>query len=149
MARPGGVTVIAVLYYIVGGFCVLAGLLALLGAGFAGALLTQMQGQSGAGAGGFAAMIGGAISVFLFIGAAISILLGWGLWALKNWARIIVIVFAALGVLGSLLGLLHISAVVVVAIVIRLAINGLILWYLLKPEVAAAFAAGQARSATA
>jgi hypothetical protein len=37
--------------------------------------------------------------------AALNVVIGWGLWRLKNWARILVIVFQSLGVLSSLASL--------------------------------------------
>lgn len=148
MARPGGVTAIAVLEFIGAGICLLAGIATLVGASFFGAMFSQAQGAP-AGTGGFMTMLGGAISVVFFIVAAIAGLLGWGLLTLKNWARIVVIVFSAIGLLLSLVALLQFSSAVLVGIIIRVAINGLIIWYLLKPEVAAAFTGGQTRSATA
>jgi len=107
--------------------------------------MTQGQG----GMGGLMAMVGGALSVFFFVLAAIAALLGWGLWSLKNWARIAVIVLSALGAILSLLALLNFSSTIIVGVIIRLAINGVIIWYLLQPNVAAAFQGGQARTASA
>jgi len=149
MARPGGVTFLAILEFIGGGFCALFGLLTIAGAGFIHSLTVQNQGAPAAGMGSFLAMLGGALSVFFFVLAAIAILLGIGLWTLKNWARIIVIVFAALGIVMNLSQLLHFTQAMLPGLVIGLAIDGLIIWYLLKPNVAAAFAEGQARSASA
>jgi hypothetical protein len=144
MGRPTGVTVIAVLDFIGAALCVIGGLLALVGASFLGAFLGQAQGGNAA-AGGFAAMLGGAIAVVFLLAGAIAAVIGWGLWGLKDWARILQIVFAGLGILFGLFGLLHISLM----LLIRLAINALIIWYLLKPEVAAAFKGGQVKAAGA
>lgn len=148
MGRPGGVTVIAVLDFIGAGLCVLFGIMLLLGASFLGAALSQ--GQAGnAAAGGLMAMLGGAASVFFLVIAAVSALIGWGLWTLKNWARIVQIIFAALGLLNALSTLLHFSSAVLFGFVIGVAINGLVIWYLLKPEVAAAFNGNQTKAAGA
>ena len=146
MNRPVGVTILAVLEFIGAGFCALAGILVVVGAG-AGFLGSMTQGQGGMG--GLMAMVGGALSVFFFVLAAIAALLGWGLWSLKNWARIAVIVLSALGAILSLLALLNFSSTIIVGVIIRLAINGVIIWYLLQPNVAAAFQGGQARTASA
>ena len=148
MGRPTGVTVIAVLDFIGAGLCVLLGIAALVGASFLGAFMSQAQGGNAA-AGGFMAMLGGAISIFLIIVGGISGLVGWGMWTLKSWARIVQIIFAALGLLGALSLLLHFSGAVLFGFVLRVAINGLIIWYLLKPEVAAAFNGNQAKAAGA
>lgn len=147
MGRPTGVTVIAILEFIGAGGCILLGIGTLVGASFFGAAMSQAQG--GGPGGGLFAMLGGAISIFFFIIGAICALLGWGLWTLKNWARMVVIVLSALGLVLSLLALLQFSAAVLVGLIIRVAINGLIIWYLLKPEVKAAFEGTQARTATA
>jgi hypothetical protein len=149
MGRPVGVSIIAVLEFIGAGICLLAGIATLVGASFLGAMFSQAQAQGAPAAGGFMAMLGGAISIVFFVFAAIAGLLGWGLWTLKSWARIVVIVLSAIGILFSLLALLQFSSAVLMGIIIRVGINGLIIWYLLKPEVAAAFAGSQSRSATA
>lgn len=148
MGRPTGVSIIAVLDFIGAGICVLFGIAALLGAGFLGAFMSQAQGGN-ASAGGFMAVLGGAISIVFIIIGAISGLVGWGMWTLKGWARIVQIIFAALGLLGALSALLHFSGAMLVGFVIRIAINGLIIWYLVKPEVAAAFSGNQTKAAGA
>ena len=148
MGRPTGVTVIAVLDFLGAGFCVLFGLLFLVGASFIGAALSKSQGGNAA-AGGLMAMLGGAASIFFLIFGAISALIGWGMWTLKSWARIVQIIFAALGLLNGLYSLLHFSSAMLFGFVIGVAINGLVIWYLLKPEVAAAFNGNQAKAAGA
>jgi hypothetical protein len=152
MNRPTGVTVIAVLYFIGAAFCILGGLGMILGGGFLASIISQSQ-ANGAGAGaGIMAGLGAALGIGLLICAAIAALLGWGLMKLKEWARITAIVFAALGLLFGALGLfgalLHFAIVLLFGVVIRLAINGCILWYLLKPEVKAAFQGVQSAPAS-
>ncbi len=153
MGRPGGVTVIAVLYFIGAVLCVLGGIGMLVGGGFMATLINQSGAQgAGAGAGIFAAL-GAAVGVVFLVIAAIAILVGWGLLKLKNWARILAIVFAVLGVLGALFGLVgafsHFGTMILVWTVIRLAINGWIIWYLLQPNVSAAFGGGRAGAVAA
>jgi hypothetical protein len=148
MGRPGGVTVIAVLDFIGAVFCVLGGIALLVGASFLGAALSQGQGGNAA-AGGIMAMLGGAVSIVLIIIGGVSALVGWGMWTLKSWARIVQMIFAGLGLLLALSVLLHFSGAILVGFVIRVAINGLILWYLMKPEVAAAFNGNQTKAAGA
>lgn len=153
MGRPTGVTVIAVLYFIAASFCVLGGIGVILGGGFIATMMSQSGGQ-GAGAGaGLLAGLGAVLGIFLLIGAGLAILIAMGLLKLKNWARIIAIVFAGLGVLGGLFALIgilsHMAMFGLVWTVCRLAINAWIIYYLLQPPVAAAFTAGQTRGATA
>jgi hypothetical protein len=150
MGRPTGVTIIAVLDFIGAGFCVLAGLGMMLGGGF---IATMMSQQSGAAGAGLMGAIGAAAGIFFLICAAIAGLLGWGLLKLKEWARIVTIIFAALGALGAVLGLFavlgHFVVIGIFWALVRLAINGLIIWYLLQPQVKAAFQGVQARAAGA
>lgn len=149
MPRPTGVTVIAVLDFVGAGFCVLAGLGMMLGGGF---IATMMNQQQGAGAGVLAA-IGAAAGVLLLFCAAIAAVLGWGLLKLMNWARIVTIVFAALGAVLGLFGLFavvaHFAPIGIFWALCRLAINGWIIWYLLQPHVKAAFEGVQVRAAGA
>lgn len=146
MGRPTGVTVIAVLDFIGAGIAVLAALGMMLGGGFVASMISQQQ---GAGAGVLAA-IGAAAGIAFLFGAAIAILLGWGLLKLKEWARIITIVLAGLGALGALFAVLtHFFAIGMFGALCRLVINGLIIWYLLQPHVKAAFQGVQARAAGA
>jgi len=149
MGRPTGVTIIAVLDFIGAAVCVLVGLAMMLGGGFVASMLSQQQG----GAAGVLAAIGAAAGVFLLVCAAVAVLLGWGLLKLKEWARIVTIILAGLGALGALIGLAgvmgHFAAIAVVFVLVRLAINGLIIWYLLQPHVKAAFQGVQARAAGA
>lgn len=150
MGRPTGVTIIAVLDFIGAGVCVLAGLGMMLGGGVVATMMSQQQGGAGA---GILGAIGAAAGVFFLVCAAVAVLLGWGLLKLKEWARIITIVFAAIGAVFSLIGMFavlgHFAAVGIFVALIRLAINGLILWYLLQPHVKAAFQGVQARAAGA
>ena len=106
--------------------------------GFAGVSSDQ------AGAGAFLAGLGAVGAVFMFVCAGLNALLGWGLWKLKPWARLIVLIFSliglgfgALGLFGSLMTM-DVSSIVVVTI--PLAINGLIVWYMMQPHVKVAFA---------
>jgi hypothetical protein len=152
MGRPVGVTILAVLYFLGAVCCVLAGILMILGGGFIATLISQQAQGAGVGAGVLAGL-GAALGVVILIFAAVDVLLGWGLWKLKNWARIVTIVLAAIGIAGALFGLLgaflHFGMFLLVLTLVRLAISGLIIWYLLQPNVTAAFQGGQARAASA
>ncbi len=139
MARPTGVTIIAVLYFILAAFCVLGGVLMFVGGGFLASMINQQGGAGGSAGAGIMAGLGAVAGVVVLIFGAIAALVGWGLLKLKSWARIVALIFAGLGLLGALLMLLHFSPLILFGFLIRLVINGLILWYLLKPEVAAAF----------
>ena len=153
MGRPVGVTVLAILNFIGAAFCVLGGIAMILGGGGIATLINQQGGQGSAGAAGILAGLGAAAGVFIIIIGGVGALVGFGLWKLKEWARIISIVFAGIGAAMQLLGLLgslaHFNLFAVVWSLFWLAIDALIIWYLLKPEVKAAFQAPQVRAASA
>jgi hypothetical protein len=114
----------------------------------------NQQGQAGsAGLASMMAGLGAALGIFFLIIAAVDVALAIGLLNLKEWARIVTIVLtgigAALGLLGLLAGFIHFVLFASLFRLCVLAIQGLIIWYLLKPEVKAAFQAPQARAASA
>jgi len=136
--RPTGVTILAILALIGAGCFVLFALLAFFG-GVVAALASVPF---------FAMLAGiGAIGVvgFCLIAAAISAWIGMGLLKLRNIARILLLVFVGLSLLGSAIGLvfslLHLD---VPSAIVRLMIGGIdlcILMYLFKPHVKEAFGA--------
>jgi hypothetical protein len=142
MGRPTGVTILAILNFIGAAFCLLGGIGMILGGGFIATMLSQ-QGQGSAGAAGILAGLGAAAGVVIIICGGISALIGFGLWKLKGWARIVSIVLygisAALQLLGLLGSLAHFNAFAVIWSVFWIAVDAFVIWYLLKPEVKAAF----------
>jgi hypothetical protein len=68
--------------------------------------------------------------------AALNVTIGWGLWRLKNWARILVIVFQSLGVLSSLASLCLVlgdsgtaEPTSICSTILGLAVNGYIIYW--------------------
>jgi len=147
MARPVGVTIIAILEFLGAGVFIAIGLFCLLGMSFLASLLSQMSQTRDLGGAVFTALtgLGAVFAVGFFILAAIVMLIAWGMWKLKNWARIITIILCGVGILfgifGLLWALLHFNLFVIMVGGIRLAINLLIVWYLLQPNVKRAFGA--------
>ncbi len=143
MERPIGVTILAVLEFISAGLVLLLGLLLTVGLSALGAM---GRGGEGGSILGVLAALGAAAGVFVMILAIIPLAIGIGLWKLKNWARIVVIVFAGLGALGNIVrviwGLSSGDMVSTVGGIIGLGIQGLILWYMFQPHVKQAFGAG-------
>jgi hypothetical protein len=153
MVRPTGVTVIAILCFVGAAFAALGGIGMIVGGGFVATLMKQ-QGEAGsAGLAGIMAGLGAALGIFFLILAALDVAIAIGLLNLKEWARIVTIVLtgigAALGLLGLLGGFIHFVLFASLFKLCVLAIQGLIIWYLLKPEVKAAFQAPQVRAASA
>jgi uncharacterized membrane protein (DUF2068 family) len=141
MQRPTGVTIIAILSFLAAAGCILMGLLSFAGGAFVAGILKNLPGV-GMAAGGLVAAFG---AVFLAIGVLYAAT-GYGLWALKNWGRLIMMVLMTLGLIFGLIGLIGVfanfSTGMVVGVVIRLIICAWILWYLIQPEAKKAF--GQA-----
>jgi hypothetical protein len=142
MGRPVGVTILAILNFIGAAFCLLGGIGMILGGGFIATMLSQ-QGQGSAGAAGVLAGLGAAAGVFIIIIGGVSALVGFGLWKLKGWARIVSIVLFAISgafqLLGILASLAHFNAFALIWGAFWVAVDAFVIWYLLKPEVKAAF----------
>lgn len=155
MGRPVGVTILAVLYYLGAASCVVGGIAMIAGGGFIATLIKQQAQSSGAGAGGagLLAGVGAALGVFFLLVAAVYVLLGWGLWALKNWARIVTVVlcaiFLALQLLGLVTVLTHFNLRSLISSLLWIAVDAVIIGYLLQAGVKAAFQGGQARATSA
>jgi len=147
MPRPTGVTFISLLYFLVALVLIVCGVvfIGLLGAAELSARAHEM--------GPFAVLAGlGAVAgVVCLVFALLLAFIGWGLWSLKEWARIVALIFAGLGLLGGVAGLLGsllirspllpaLGMIGAVLALVRIAINALILWYLLQPQVKQAFA---------
>ena len=142
MSRPVGVTILAILNFIGAAFCLLGGIGMILGGGFIATMLSQ-QGQGSAGAAGVLAGLGAAAGIFIIIMGGVSALLGFGMWKLKGWARMVSIVLFAISGVMQLLGLLgtlaHFNVFAFVWTVFWIAVDAFVIMYLLKPEVKAAF----------
>jgi hypothetical protein len=107
-SRPGCITAYAILIFIGAGFTALSGLIlaTLFFVGTKGTdINTQLFGGRDIGA-------VGTIGLFVMLGiiafiTLLYIVLGWGLWNLKNWARWIVIVLTGMGICGNLLSFIQ------------------------------------------
>lgn len=139
MERPIGVTILAVLYFLGAAFVGLFGLLFIVG----GPMLSGMARSGGPGSALFA-MGGVAGGLFLII-AVLDLILGIGFIKLQNWARIVAIVFTAIGLLFGVFGLVGILAhLVLFQLLFQFIVLGIYVWilvYLFKPHVKQAFGA--------
>lgn len=152
MQRPTGVTVIAILQFLCAGVLVLGGLVFTLGMSAMSAVLAQRGNASGVGMGMLAGM-GAAIGVVMILFAVLYGAVGYGMWNLKNWARIVTLVFTFIGagiyLIGFMASLLHFNILGLFWDTLWLGVHGLIIWYLLQPGVAQAFQGGGGRMAMA
>lgn len=90
------VKVFSVLSYVSGGFLLLISLAAILGLSVAGDVALELGL-----AGSLVFILLAAVVIVLLILAALEILIGWGLWTYRNWARILLLVFAYLSIVWS------------------------------------------------
>ena len=153
MGRPTGVTAISIFWFVLGGICACVGILAMVAGGFIATMLNQ-QGQAGSsGLAGILAGFGAFLGVLCLLFAACYIVIALSLWKLKEWARIVGIVLTAIAVLLQIPGLFsaltHFSPGRLLWSVLWIAVDCLIIVYLVKPEVKAAFQAPQIRAASA
>lgn len=82
----------------------------------------------------------GAIGGIIFIGFGVLLgFLGYGLFQLQEWARVTAMVFAGIGLLITLLSFFTPLEVSIIGRVLRIGVNGLILWYLNQPDVKGVF----------
>lgn len=135
MVRPVGVTIIAICCFLAALYGAVAGIRLIAGAGF-------MATFSDAGTAGGLADLGAVLILIMIIFTALNALAGWGLWKLRRWGYWITIFLTAFGsIFRSLRWFLTPNHPMsdFFATVITFAIYGVILWYLLKENVKAAF----------
>ena len=153
MNRPVGVTILAILMIIGAAFLILGGIGMMLGGGMMATIMSQQQAQGSAAGAGVLAGLGAAAGVVMLVFAVLYLLVGIGLWKLKNWARLVTVILTVIGVVFQLFSLvtllLHFNIFALVVPVVVLAIEALIIWYLLRADVKAAFMGGQAAVAAA
>jgi hypothetical protein len=139
--RPTGVVLIAIYHYVGAAFLVVAAIAMVVGGTLVGSLIgREVNTPMGAGM-GFA--IGIFAALFCLVFAAIAATAGYGLWSLKEWGRILCIVLAVIALVLSLPSLfamtLHFGFFLGGFHLLRIAIEVLIIWYLMQPQVRALF----------
>ena len=147
-ARPLGVTIIAILAIIDGIVLLTGGILAvtivpMLSSGLNGGLsnitVTSQQGElvnvQSTGMNGIVAtiaMVAGSIAIVLGI---VWFVLAWGLLTGKGWAWIITLILAIISVIFSIVGIVSGGAPSIISLII----NGIILYYMYRPNVKSYF----------
>src|SRR6185437_1629893 len=139
MARPTGVTILAVLGFILAGLMLLAACI-MFAVGAAG--IATMAGGHAMG-GGMLATLGAFAGAACLIFAVLYILSAVGLLKLRSWGRLLTIVLVAisllLGIRGVVMGAAHGLGSPVISQIIIIAIDAWVLVYLFKPHVKQAF----------
>jgi hypothetical protein len=139
MQRPTGVTLIAIFQIGVGILGILGGVM-VIGLGSA---VAMHRAALGGAFGGVMGVLGAFLGMILLVLGVLYIVLGVGLLKLHNWARLVTLVFSAIGALLHALRLMrsmmHFMMFFAFWQALVLAICVLIIWYLLQPEVTRAF----------
>ena len=124
--RPVGVTILAVLAYIGAVFSLLGGLALIIGSAAISSLILKFA--PGIDTFPITTALFVIVGVIFLVCAVINYCVARGLWKGKNWARILVIIIAALSLISSLWPF----------DIVGIIISGLIIWYLgfYKPAIA-------------
>lgn len=105
MPRPLGVTILAICYVLLTLLAAVLGLTAILGAGFIAEIIAESEDMGSLGSAA-ATTIGAVLAVF-FLGLAVLCgFIAYGMWNLRNWARITAIVLSVIGAVFAVLALL-------------------------------------------
>lgn len=139
--RPTGVILIAVYHFLAALLLIFLGIALAVGGTVLGAMFAAGH-ESPLGGVGMAVGILGAIA--MLIGAGIAGVAGYGIWALREWGRILSIVLAAISLVFALPGLLlghhmHMFFFFGTFRLLRIAVAALIIWYLVQPQIVALF----------
>jgi len=115
--RPTGVTILAVLAFIVGIFGALGGFLVVAAGTAAAAYGYGIEG-------GLAAVLGALVLIIGLLWLAV----GWGLWNIKKWGYQVAMILAIIGIILALPDIVGAGIVTII-------INGIIVYYLIQPEI--------------
>lgn len=123
MSRPDGITLLSMLFWVLAILAIIGGIF-MLGAKNAIIDIMEEEGDVLQSVIDFVDSILIVIGLIAFIIGILYLITGWGLWALKPWARIIAIVLAIISLFNFPVGTI---------------IGIIILWYLFKPEIKEVF----------
>lgn len=130
--RPTGISILAILDFLVGALVILGGLF-LVAVGGSGLLTSFGYGIFS----GVVSVVGG----FALLIGIFAIVVGWGMWTGKEWAWILALILYGLGALTSLVSLVGGG----VSSLVSLLIDAFLIWYLFRPHVRAFFGKGMAQ----
>jgi len=134
--RPLGVTVIAVLHWLRGVAYAVGGLAILGVAHLSGRLMSAIANDTFLQR--LTTGLGKTLAVGLLAFALFWVILGFGMWAMKGWARLLTLVFASIWLLW---GLGRVAAFPTPWHILRLIVDLAIIVYLMMPEVKRLFSA--------
>jgi len=140
--RPVLVTVIALLYFVGTATYGVLAVLDLISRNTLISLLNKLSPQ-GAGPAPVLLKMEPLLWLYFAVMAVVVGLLGYGMWTLRNWARVITIVLTAVSLVYGLATLARLASGIdvstLVSTLFRLGLCVLMLWYMWRPGVRAAF----------
>lgn len=134
MTKPVGVRIIAICSFLAAAVIAIWGIRPML------LLVYPMVKTSNGGSNGLAE-IAALVLLLSFVFGVLHLLTGWGLWRLKNWARVLAIVLYTFAAAFELLRWLfahHLG----MSYVISIGISAVIIFYLTRPVIVVAFSHG-------
>lgn len=132
--RPMGITILAVLAFIGGILGICGGLSGIVGASFFGGLAASVGASNATALGGMLVVY----SIIAFAFAVADLVFGFGAWTLKPWAWMLGMVLFGLNIVFQLVAVIA-GWSTIGGVLISLVIAGVIIYYLLTPEVKKAF----------
>ncbi len=145
--RPTGVVLIAIYHFLTAAVLLLIAAALVVGGGLLGTFLSShFETRFGTGLG---LMVGIIAAIFMLCMAVLAAVAGYGIWAMREWGRLLNIVLASLALLFALPGLMFSFAHAHVFFLggflfggfglIRVVISAIIIWYLVQPQIVALF----------
>jgi hypothetical protein len=138
--RPTGIVFIAIYHFLAAAFLGIVAIALAVGGTVLGAMFSAGFRNP---LGGMGLLVGIVGAAFTFVFAVVAALAGYGVWTFREWGRILCIALAGISILLSLPGLLfmglHFGFFLGGYRVIKLAINVLIIWYLVQPQITSLF----------
>lgn len=137
-----GVSLMSVLYFVSAGVYIVLVLLAIGSRETLRALLNGLSPQD-LGPAPVLLKLEPMLWLYFAIMAVVVTFLGYGMWTLRNWARVVTIMITAVSLVYAVVSLAqiasHINPSTLVLSLVRIGLCLLVLWYLWRPDVRAAF----------
>jgi len=138
--RPTGVVLIAIYHFLAALMLALVGVSLFAG----GTIFSALVGGPNSGVFAGLGLLVGVVGGIFFLGfALVYAVAAWGIWTMREWGRILWIVMAVISLFFALPRLFLMAMSMNLLLggyrVLRLGIGVLIIWYLMQPQIKAAF----------
>lgn len=140
--RPWGVSLMSVLYFVSAGSYIVLMVLAISARD---TLRTVLNGLSPQGSGPAPVLLKlePILWIYFAIMAVVVALVGYGMWTVRGWARVVTIVITAVSLVYGVVSLVHLASHISLSTLLlgllRVGLCLLVLWYMWRPNVREAF----------